>query len=116
VRLGSNPALSARPFSVPRFSRGTFAVVRVAATVAARPCPRSSLGRPPRLDDRRARGERLPLARHTARGLHGRQPESGTNVREIAAGIRRINTAIATPDGPGAFSFNGYLIAEPARS
>ena len=40
---------------------------------------------------------------------------SGTNVHEIAAGIYRINTPVAIPDGPGHFSFNQYLIldAEP---
>ncbi len=40
---------------------------------------------------------------------------SGTNVHEIAAGIYRINTPVAFPDGPGRFSFNQYLIldAEP---
>ena len=40
---------------------------------------------------------------------------SGTNVHEIAAGIFRINTPVALPDGPGSFSFNQYLIvdAEP---
>ena len=40
---------------------------------------------------------------------------SGTNVHEIAAGIFRINTPVAVPDGPGSFSFNQYLIvdAEP---
>jgi hypothetical protein len=35
---------------------------------------------------------------------------SGTSVREIAAGIIRINTPIVFPDGSGAFSFNQYLI------
>ena len=39
-------------------------------------------------------------------------PSSGTNVHEIAAGIYRINTPVAIPDGPGAFSFNQYLIAD----
>ena len=39
-------------------------------------------------------------------------PTSGTNVHEIAAGIYRINTPIAIPGGPGAFSFNQYLIAD----
>ena len=43
---------------------------------------------------------------------------SGTNVHEIAAGIYRINTPVAVPDGPGTFSFNQYLIldAEPPCS
>jgi flavorubredoxin len=36
-------------------------------------------------------------------------PESGTNVHEIAAGIYRINTPVALPDG-SAFSFNQYLV------
>lgn len=35
-------------------------------------------------------------------------PESGTNVRELAAGIYRINTPITLP--VGAFSFNQYLM------
>jgi flavorubredoxin len=37
---------------------------------------------------------------------------SGTNVHEIATGIFRINTPIALPDGPGAFNFNQYLVAD----
>jgi flavorubredoxin len=40
--------------------------------------------------------------------------ESGTNVHEIADGIYRINTPIAIPGGPGAFSFNQYLIVDDA--
>ena len=38
-----------------------------------------------------------------------------TRVDEIADGIYRLATAIDLPDGPGAFSFNQYLIddAEP---
>src|SRR5205085_3616744 len=36
-------------------------------------------------------------------------PQSGTNVQEIAAGIYRINTPIDFPDGQG-FSFNQYLL------
>ena len=36
---------------------------------------------------------------------------SGTNLHEIAAGIYRINTPLALPDGSG-FSFNQYLIAD----
>jgi len=39
-------------------------------------------------------------------------PNSGTNVHEIAPGIYRINTPIVIPDGPGAFNFNQYLIAD----
>jgi flavorubredoxin len=37
---------------------------------------------------------------------------SGTSVHEIAAGIFRINTPVALPDGSGTFSFNQYLIAD----
>ncbi len=40
--------------------------------------------------------------------------QHGTNVQEIAAGIFRINTPIAIPGGPGAFSFNQYLIVDDA--
>ena len=36
-------------------------------------------------------------------------PQAGTNVREIADGIYRINTPIDFPDGQG-FSFNQYLL------
>jgi flavorubredoxin len=38
--------------------------------------------------------------------------DAGTNVHEIADGIYRINTPVALPDGPGAFSFNQYLIRD----
>jgi flavorubredoxin len=38
--------------------------------------------------------------------------DAGTNVHEIADGIYRINTPVALPDGPGAFSFNQYLIVD----
>jgi len=38
--------------------------------------------------------------------------QSGTNVREIADGIYRINTPISIPGGPGQFSFNQYLILD----
>jgi len=38
-------------------------------------------------------------------------PQSGTNVHEIADGIYRINTPIRFPDG-AAFSFNQYLIVD----
>lgn len=41
-------------------------------------------------------------------------PQSGTNLHEIADGIYRINTPIAIPDGPGQFSFNQYLIRDDA--
>jgi flavorubredoxin len=39
-------------------------------------------------------------------------PNSGTNVHEIAAGIYRVNTPIVFPDGSGAFNFNQYLIVD----
>lgn len=38
-------------------------------------------------------------------------PESGTNIHEIADGIYRINTPVTLPGG-GAFSFNQYLIVD----
>jgi hypothetical protein len=38
-------------------------------------------------------------------------PQSGTNVHEIADGIYRINTPIDFPDGQG-FSFNQYLLVD----
>jgi flavorubredoxin len=38
--------------------------------------------------------------------------QHGTNMQEIADGIFRINTPIGVPDGPGAFSFNQYLIVD----
>ena len=38
-------------------------------------------------------------------------PESGTNVHEIADGIYRINTPVALPGGD-AFNFNQYLIVD----
>ncbi|HTO59538.1 MAG TPA: hypothetical protein VMJ74_17180, partial [Pseudomonadales bacterium] len=37
-------------------------------------------------------------------------PQSGTNVHEIADGIYRINTPV--PAAPGGFSFNQYLIVD----
>ncbi len=40
--------------------------------------------------------------------------QSGTNIHEIADGIYRINTPIEIPGGPGAFSFNQYLIVDDA--
>jgi len=39
-------------------------------------------------------------------------PQSGTNVHEIAAGIYRINTPVAMPGDPGQFNFNQYLIVD----
>ena len=38
-------------------------------------------------------------------------PQSGTNVFEIATGIYRINTPISIPGGPE-FNFNQYLIVD----
>ena len=38
-------------------------------------------------------------------------PQAGTNVQEIAAGIFRINTPVPLPDGQ-LFSFNQYLVAD----
>ena len=63
------------------------------------------------MDDRRSLRERLPLARHPERGLHGNRPSSGTSVHAIATCIYRANKRIVTPDGPGAFNLNQYLIA-----
>lgn len=40
--------------------------------------------------------------------------QHGTNIQEIADGIFRVNTPISIPDGPGAFSFNQYLIVDDA--
>ena len=40
-------------------------------------------------------------------------PQSGTNVHEIAAGIYRINTPVELP-GAGGFNFNQYLIDDEA--
>ena len=39
-------------------------------------------------------------------------PQSGTNVNEIADGIYRINTPVKIEGGPGGFSFNQYLIMD----
>lgn len=41
-------------------------------------------------------------------------PQSGTNVHEIADGIYRINTPVDIPNGPGKFNFNQYLIVDEA--
>jgi len=41
-------------------------------------------------------------------------PNSGTNIQEIADGIYRINTPVDLPGGPGAFSFNQYLFVDNA--
>ncbi|MGE0581888.1 MAG: MBL fold metallo-hydrolase [Steroidobacteraceae bacterium] len=40
--------------------------------------------------------------------------QHGTNIEEIADGIYRINTPVAVPGGPGAFSFNQYLVVDDA--
>lgn len=40
-------------------------------------------------------------------------PQSGTNVHEIADGIYRINTPVSLPDG-AAFNFNQYLVLDDA--
>jgi flavorubredoxin len=37
---------------------------------------------------------------------------SGTNVSEVADGLYRVNTPIEIPGGPGAFSFNQYLLVD----
>jgi flavorubredoxin len=37
---------------------------------------------------------------------------SGTNVHEIAEGVYRINTPVHLEGGPGAFSFNQYLLVD----
>ncbi len=39
-------------------------------------------------------------------------PDSGTNVHEIAAGVYRVNTPVALPGGAGAFNFNQYLVVD----
>jgi flavorubredoxin len=39
-------------------------------------------------------------------------PQSGTNIHEVAEGIYRINTPVALPDGTGKFNFNQYLIVD----
>lgn len=41
-------------------------------------------------------------------------PQSRTNIQEIADGIYRINTPIEMSGGPGHFSFNQYLIVDDA--
>jgi flavorubredoxin len=40
-------------------------------------------------------------------------PQSGTNVEEVASGIYRINTPIPIP-GAGTFNFNQYLVVDEA--
>jgi len=37
---------------------------------------------------------------------------SGTNVAEVGDGLYRINTPVELPGGPGAFSFNQYLLVD----
>jgi len=39
-------------------------------------------------------------------------PQSGTNIFEIAPGIYRINNPISIPGGPDQFSFNQYLVVD----
>jgi hypothetical protein len=39
-------------------------------------------------------------------------PESGTNVHEIAAGIYRISTPIPPSQMPGGFTFNQFLVVD----
>lgn len=39
-------------------------------------------------------------------------PQSGTRIDEIAPDIYRINTPVDTPDGPGGFNFNQYLVVD----
>jgi flavorubredoxin len=39
-------------------------------------------------------------------------PNCGTNLHEISAGIYRINTPVVLPGGAGAFNFNQYLIVD----
>jgi len=41
-------------------------------------------------------------------------PQSGTNVHEIADGIYRINTPVTLPGDVGQFNFNQYLIVDDA--
>lgn len=41
-------------------------------------------------------------------------PQSRTNIQEIADGIYRINTPVEMSGGPGHFSFNQYLIVDDA--
>jgi flavorubredoxin len=41
-------------------------------------------------------------------------PQSGTNIQEVADGIFRINTPVSMSDGPGKFNFNQYLILDEA--
>ena len=41
-------------------------------------------------------------------------PQSGTNVHEIARGIYRINTPVTVADGLDQFNFNQYLIVDDA--
>ena len=38
-------------------------------------------------------------------------PQSGTNINEVAAGIYRINTPVTLPGGPE-FNFNQYLVLD----
>lgn len=38
--------------------------------------------------------------------------ETGTRIDEVATGVYRISTPVSTPDIPGGFSFNQYLIVD----
>ncbi len=40
--------------------------------------------------------------------------QSGTNIHEVADGIYRINTPVFAEGGPGAFSYNQFLIVDDA--
>jgi flavorubredoxin len=44
--------------------------------------------------------------------MEGKNVGSETDVEEVADGIYRINTPVAIEGGPGAFSFNQYLIRD----
>ena len=39
-------------------------------------------------------------------------PQSGTNIVEIAPDIYRLNTPVTLPGGPGQFNFNQYLVKD----
>ncbi len=41
-------------------------------------------------------------------------PQSGTNVHEVADGVYRINTPVAPPGGVAQFNFNQYLVVDDA--
>jgi flavorubredoxin len=62
---------------------------------------------PPSLADRHGAKPRPPIQELTMIT----NPDSGTQIDEIASGVYRINTPIALPDGQ-AFSFNQYLVVD----